>query len=95
MATRRLEYEFAHEAFKALAVTLAQRCGGELVARATAGTGDQAYWDYRITGEIITLHYEVMIGTMVFNARAEGRRVLEGLRPLLDVPDHPIREIRG
>jgi hypothetical protein len=85
-----LEYQFAAEAFRPLAALLQNECGAKIVRQLTDGLDETAYWDFEVEGQTLTLHYQVMVGTSLFNDRPEGRAVLEALRPLLDVGEHPI-----
>jgi hypothetical protein len=88
-----LEYEFALEAFGSIA-TLLQERGATLMAQLNDGIGDTRYWDFKVDGEILTLHFEVQAGTMLYSARREGRAVLESLRSALDIDAHPILRTR-
>jgi hypothetical protein len=88
-----LEYKFALEAFAPIA-TLLQERGAKLMTRLDDGLGDSRYWDFEVAGEILTLHFEVQMGTMLYSARREGRTVLESLRGALDNAEHPILRVR-
>ena len=89
----KLEYVFANAAFHPLAAVLREKCGATLVEDLTDPLGDTAYWDFKVKGQVLTLHYHYAIGTTLFNASPEGCEVLESLRPLLDVPAYPILQV--
>jgi hypothetical protein len=86
-ADQRLAVRLASRAwefpFRDFAEQLALAYGGTIVARLGAAVVDDAYWDIRIRGQVLTLHYQHYAGVFLSATDESSEGLLTEILPFV------------